>query len=78
MSEDMAFAEGCYRLDGGDWQVVIAFKSTGIDTVELRNVRWESGVTGLNLLFPDNGKINRSTVLRCMSDVLGVTNWREV
>jgi hypothetical protein len=79
MSEDMSFAEGCYRLEGGDWQVVTAFKSRGIHQVGVRNgVKWDSGVTGMNIVLPDDATINKSNLIQIMSDALGVDHWREV
>jgi hypothetical protein len=79
MSEDMAFAEGCYRLDGRDWQVITAFKAKGTYPVGIRNgVRWDSGVTGMNIVLPDDAKINATVLLEMMSNILGVSEWHEV
>ena len=79
MSEDMSFAEGYYRLEGGDWQVVTAFKTGGIHPVCVRNgVKWDSGVTGMNIILPDDAMISKSSLLQIMSDALGVDHWREV
>ena len=79
MSEDMAFAEGCYRLEGGSWQVVTARKTKGHFSVGIRNnVLWDSGVTGMNIILPDDAKINAAALLKMMSHELGVTEWRDV
>jgi len=79
MSEDMPSAEGCYRLEGGDWQVVIAFKTKGIHPVGVRNgLRWDSGVTGMNIVLWDDATINKSSLMRIMSEALGIDDWREV
>ena len=75
----MGFAEGCYRLPGGDWQVFTAWKAEGIEPTGVRlAVRWDSGVTGMNIVFANGEKINTSSLLQKMSDVLGVSGWREV
>lgn len=79
MSEDMPFAEGCYRLDGGDWQVVTATKARPDRLAGVRNdVTWSSGVTGMNIVFPERLKINRASLTQKMSEVLGVEEWREI
>ena len=79
MSEDMAFAEGCYRLEGSDWQVVTAIKANTWRSVGIRNgVRWDSGVTGMAIVLPSDAGINASLLLKMMSHELGVSEWREV
>ncbi|MGN6279469.1 MAG: hypothetical protein ACTHM8_12215 [Sphingomonas sp.] len=79
MSEDMAFAEGCYRLQGEDWQVITARKAKDINLIGIRNgMRWDSGVTGMNIVLPDNAKINATMLLEMMSKTLGVSDWVEV
>jgi hypothetical protein len=80
MTEDMPFVEGCYRLDGGEWQVFMFRHSRrGMEPVGVkRDLSWGSGVTGLNAILPDDSKINKPIVLKIMSDALGVTEWIEV
>jgi hypothetical protein len=38
-----------------------------------RDLIWDSGVTGLNVILPDDSKITKSVVLDVMSDTLSVT-----
>jgi hypothetical protein len=79
MSDDMAFAEGCYRLEGGDWQVVTATKAKEYRPAGVRNnVSWDSGVTGMNIVLTQGKKINARTLLDIMSSTLCVSGWREV
>ena len=79
MSEDMSFAEGCYQIENSSWQVVMAFKEDNISKIDVRNgMTWDSGVTGMNIIFPQAVKINASTLLKVMSDILGVVDWEEV
>ena len=79
MSEDMPFAEGCYRLNGGDWKVFTATKARPHRPAGVRiGVKWASGVTGVNIVFLEDAKINRASVMRVMSEVLDVEDWREV
>jgi hypothetical protein len=79
MDEDMSFVEGCYRLDGGEWQVFIFRHARGREPVGgKRGLTWKSGVTGLNAFLPEDSKINKSVVLNVLSHTLGVTEWIEV
>ena len=78
MSEDMPFAEGCYRVEGGDWQVLIAVRADGHWPLGTRDEQWHSGVTGVHIVLPDDAKINSSTLLKLISTRLGVNEWREV
>jgi hypothetical protein len=79
MDEDMSFVEGCYRLEGGDWQVFIFASSEGNGKIEVRNgLSWASGVTGLNAFVPANVTLNKASVLAILSETLGVTEWSEV
>ena len=79
MSDDMGWIEGCYRLEGGPWQVVIAIKKEEVSTVEIRDgLTWASGVTGMNIFLPETACLNAMVLLELMSDVLGVLEWVEV
>jgi len=79
MEEDMSFVEGCYRLESGAWHVFIFGRSRGTREIGVRkDVVWKSGVTGLNVIVSDEAKLNKSVVLRTLSEVLGVTEWLEV
>ncbi|MCS3452018.1 MULTISPECIES: hypothetical protein [Bradyrhizobium] len=79
MEEDMPFVEGCYRLSDGNWHVFMVRHSRGgTEQVGIyRDLAWKSGVTGVNVIVRDE-KINKSTVLRLLSDALEVTEWLEV
>jgi hypothetical protein len=79
MGEDMSFVEGCYKLDGGPWQVFIFPPPSERSTIEVRtNLVWASGVTGLNAFVPKEMRLNKSTVLKVLSHTLGVDEWVEV
>ncbi|WP_419730316.1 hypothetical protein [Lichenicola sp.] len=79
MSEDMGFIEGSYRLAGGEWQIVTAFKREGVTEAEIRDgLTWESGVTGMNVIFPVDATINGTVLLNMMSEHLAIETWREV
>lgn len=74
MADDMEFIEGCYRLPGGDWQVVIVSR---FDVAEPQFAlhRWDSGVSGVVIRFPRSARLDRGAVERVLSGALGVWNW---
>ncbi|MGJ4929655.1 hypothetical protein ACQR1I_22885 [Bradyrhizobium sp. HKCCYLS2038] len=80
MEEDMSFVEGCYRLEGGEWEVfVITHSRKGSKEPGVwKGLKWKSGVTGLNAVVPESTKLNKSSVLKVLSDALGVRDWSEV
>jgi hypothetical protein len=80
MSDDMEFVEGTYRLPGLDWQVFIFGPGFSVDTPVVNTKgRWESGITGTHVRWPDSGwTLNKDVVLRILSEHLGVTEWDEV
>jgi hypothetical protein len=77
MKDEMSFVEGTYRVDGGDWQVVIASRSR-VSGASVRESRWASGVAGVVIKLPRTERLNRDVVERLLSEFLGVTSWREV
>src|SRR6266850_5938789 len=80
MDDDMSFVEGCYRLDDGIWHVFMFRKSRGIESEVgiKKDLVWDSGVTGLNVILPDDENLNKSLVLQTLSEILDVTEWVEV
>lgn len=79
MSEDMPFAEGCYRLAGGEWHVVTAIRARPDERAYIKTgVKWASGVTGINIVFPSDQKINKRSLIESLSEALGIEDWREV
>ena len=79
MLDDMAFAEGCFRVEGGPWQVVIARKCRdGEPPLVKTGLRWDSGVQGMNVILDRGEHLNENTLLRIMSSTLGVERWTKV
>ena len=80
MEDEMSFVEGCCRLEDDIWCVFMFRKSrNGIEEVGVRkNLVWDSGVTGLNIIVSDDTTLNKSTVLRALAGALDVTEWAEV
>ena len=79
MRDDMAFAEGCYRLPGRDWQVVIVSASNrNIAAPQTVNSEWESGASGVVVHLPREIPINASNVEQVLGNALGVSEWVRV
>jgi len=80
MDEDNAFAEGCYRLDGGSWEVFIFWKSDDADSKKImrKDLVWDSNVRGLNVILPIDAKLNKVVVMQALSEVFGGIEWSEV
>jgi hypothetical protein len=78
MEDDMAFAEGTFRLPQGEWQVFIFTKLDPVQQVEVKPGRWESGVSGVYIQFPRSEKLDKGRVKAILSETLGVTEWIEV
>ncbi|MBX9623488.1 MAG: hypothetical protein K2X82_06710 [Gemmataceae bacterium] len=74
MDDDIDFVEGCYRLPGGCWQVVIVSRSDAAEP-EIVPECWESGVSGIAVRFPRAERLNREAVERVLSAALGVSEW---
>jgi hypothetical protein len=79
MEDNMSFVEGTYRLPGREWQVFIFGPDAAVAEPVLRmDGRWDSGVTGVHVKWPRGVRLNKDTVLRLLSEQLGVTQWEEV
>jgi len=77
MEDDMAFVEGTYRVQNGDWQVFI-FSRKDIQTPEAKPSRWESGITGVVINVPRVFYLNKEVVEEMLSEWLEVSEWQEV
>jgi hypothetical protein len=80
MEDNMSFVEGCYRLEGSEWQVFMFRKSRrGMEAIGIKtNLAWKSGVIGINVIVPDDTVIDKSLVLKTLSDILEISEWSEV
>ncbi len=79
MKDNMPFVEGTFLLPDHDWQVFIFGPDSTVSEPEVNaKGRWESGVTGVFVKWPESLTLNKSEVLRILSEHLGVTEWQEV
>lgn len=78
MEDEMAFAEGTYRMRGsGEWHVFIFSRHDG-NGIRSTFDEWSSGVTGRVVRMPQGAKLNREIIKQILGDILYVTEWREV
>ena len=81
--EEQNHIEGCFRLDEGDWRVFYFTNRLhgewwqGAPDVR-KDVTWPSGVTGVDVVYPKDKILNKLTVIRILSDILGIEDWSEV
>jgi len=77
MEEDMAFAEGSYRIGGCEWCVVI-FSKGPMESPRWKTGTWDSGVSGIEVQVPLKVRLNAATIESLLSDILGVGGWERV
>lgn len=78
MEAEMSFAEGTFRLPGGEWQVFVFVRRNVTERPIWWRSQWESGATGVTVAFPNEHVLNRGAVEAVLSDVTGATEWVEV
>lgn len=83
LEQDNAFAEGCYRLPGEFWKVVI-FKRDDVPEIRCepsiwqRPTKWERTIAGTVIRFPRTATMGRDDMLRALSRVFGCSEWSQV
>jgi hypothetical protein len=79
MNDNMPFVEGTFRLPGQEWQVFIFGPDTTVVAPEVNpRARWESGVTGVFVKWPESLRLHKAVILQILSEHLGITKWNEV
>jgi hypothetical protein len=78
MSDDMGWAEGAFRLPGGEWQVFIFVSSEDPEPSVKTGTRWKSGVTGVFVRWPKSKKLSGAVIEEVLSAAYGVQEWLEV
>jgi len=77
MDDDMRFVEGCYRLPKRDWQVMV-FSRRPVAAPKFRDQKWDSGVTGIFVSYPEHVPLNEKMVTECLRKHFGVEQWEKV
>ncbi len=70
--------EGCYRIEGKDWSVFYFTQWWDDQPHIVKDAVWRSGITGVDVRFPKDNILNKSSVMKYLSQILGVTEWSEV
>ncbi|MEL6105299.1 MAG: hypothetical protein AAFU85_04650 [Planctomycetota bacterium] len=77
MDDDMEFIEGAYRLHGKCWQVFVTLRRD-VDTPIVKEVTWDSGITGVNVFCPRSMQLNAVVLESLLGDHHGVSEWNVV
>jgi hypothetical protein len=77
MKDEMRFVEGTFRIDGGEWQVVIFGRGSVQDFV-VKQCTWDSGVSGIYVSVPPSALLNKEIVERILKNWSNVPHWIEV
>jgi hypothetical protein len=81
--EGVAHAEGCYRVDGGNWHVYYFTNChhgapwTAEPTIRTDAI-FQSGISGVSGMVPTNWILNKKTIKRLLAETAGVDGWIEV
>jgi hypothetical protein len=70
--------EGCYRICEEEWQVFYFTQWWDGYPRIVKNAVSESGIGGVDVWFPKTQILNKSAVIKVLSDILGVDEWSEV
>jgi hypothetical protein len=76
--DDSDNIEGCYRLEGGEWQVFYVTRWYEGPPKVFTDAAWRSGITGVQVHHPKDQQLNILISKQVVADALGVTEWREV
>ena len=81
----VSVVEGCYRIDGGNWEVYIFAKvgsSMSIFGRSEPHIRpdavFSSGISGVGGVVPDSWLLNKKTVMGMLAVAVGVKEWTAV
>ncbi len=77
LEADNAFVEGCYRLPGRYWEVMV-FRKADVPQLHRQAGRWDSGITGTCFSVPASAKLDRDFVLRALGEAFGHADWAQV
>ena len=76
MTDDMDFAEGAYRVAGGEWRVFVV-RRRAVAEPATKPTTWDSGVSGVVIDLPSTTRLDKSVVERLLSGQCGVSEWSE-
>jgi hypothetical protein len=77
LEADNDFVEGCYRLPGRFWEVLI-FTRADVPKLRWMADRWDSGITGTIFRVPREARLDRDYVLAALSQAFGHAVWAQV
>ena len=81
--EGVRYAEGCYRINGGNWHVYYVKNWhngapwTGEPTIRSDAI-FQSGISGVDGIVPADWILNKKTIKKILVEAVGVDAWIEV
>jgi hypothetical protein len=83
--DGVTIVEGCYRIDGGNWEVYIFAKQGSPINIFGRSephispdAVFSSGISGVGGVVPNSWVLNKKTVMGMLAVAVGVEEWTEV
>ena len=83
--EGATVVEGCYRINGGNWQVYIFAKQGWSESTfgrspphVRRDAVFSSGISGVSGIVPASSVLNKKTVMTILAEAVAVEEWTEV
>ena len=81
--EGLDHIEGCYRLSHEDWKVFYFTHWTNGslwsgDPVIRPDAMWQSGIRGVDAVYPASIRLNKESTMAFLSEILGGVDWTEV
>jgi hypothetical protein len=78
--DGVSFVEGCYRIDGGNWQVYhLTHESPWSKAPHIRrDTVFSSGISGVSGVISVSLVLNKKAVMEILAEATGVDVWTEV
>jgi len=81
--EGVRNVEGCYRMNGGNWQVYyLTSWDNGAPLAGAPAIRsnaiFQSGISGVSGVVPGGWILNKKTIKKLLAEAVGVVGWIEV
>jgi hypothetical protein len=77
-STDNSVFEGCYRVLPEDWKVFYFTKWWQGTPGIIKDATFSSGIKGVNVNYGKDEVLNKQSIKKVLSEVLGVSEWEEV
>lgn len=81
--DGIEIVEGCYRINGGNWQVYyLTNRNNGVPWVGAPDIKnnavFHSGISGVSGVVPVGWVLNKMKIRKILAEAVGVDEWIEV